>query len=45
MKKLFQRIDQSNKEHPTHSSFMGKVFVVGRNTVTVEDTIAEGISI
>ncbi|XP_064085639.1 uncharacterized protein LOC135200861 isoform X3 [Macrobrachium nipponense] len=40
MKKLFQRIDQ-NKDQ-SHSSFVGKVFVVGRNTVTVEDVIAEG---
>ncbi|XP_069980323.1 uncharacterized protein Nak isoform X1 [Penaeus vannamei] len=41
MKKLFQRIDQSNKDQ-SHQSFVGKVFVVGRNTVTVEDVIAEG---
>ena len=44
MKKLFQRIDHSAKEsHPTHSSFMGKVFVVGKHNVTVEDIIAEGM--
>ncbi|KAK8732017.1 hypothetical protein OTU49_007142, partial [Cherax quadricarinatus] len=41
MKKLFQRIDQSNKDQ-SHTTFIGKVFVVGRNTVTVEEVIAEG---
>ncbi|XP_042232422.1 uncharacterized protein LOC121873162 [Homarus americanus] len=41
MKKLFQRIDQSNKDQ-SHTSFLGKVFVVGRHTVTVEEVIAEG---
>ena len=42
MKKLFrQKIDQSNKDQ-THGSFLGKVFVVGRHTVTVEEVIAEG---
>ena len=40
MKKLFWK-DQSNKD-PTHGSFLGKVFVVGRHTVTVEEVIAEG---
>ncbi|KAK3867419.1 hypothetical protein Pcinc_027117 [Petrolisthes cinctipes] len=44
MKKLFQKIDQVNKEHQSHhhGSFLGKVFVVGRNSVTVEEVIAEG---
>lgn len=43
MKKLFSRFDargeQSSKEPNT---FIGKVFSVGRFTVTVEDIIAEG---
>ncbi|XP_054711849.1 AP2-associated protein kinase 1-like isoform X2 [Uloborus diversus] len=43
MKKLFSRFDargdQSSKEPNT---FIGKVFTVGRFTVTVEDIIAEG---
>lgn len=44
MKRLFSRSntrgDQSSKEPNT---FIGKVFNVGRFTVTVEDIIAEGI--
>lgn len=43
MKRLFSRSnpkgDQSSKEP---NSFIGKVFNVGRFTVTVEDIIAEG---
>ena len=43
MKKLFHRMDQGSKEPASgHTSYIGKVFVVGRHTVTVEDTIAEG---
>ncbi|XP_071536903.1 uncharacterized protein Nak isoform X2 [Panulirus ornatus] len=41
MKKLFNRKDLTNKDQ-SHSSFLGKVFVVGCNTVTVEEVIAEG---
>lgn len=46
MKKLFgPKIIQSNKD-TSHSyssaSFIGKAFVIGKHTVTVEDTIAEG---
>ena len=46
MKKLFQRMDQGSKE-PTigHMSYVGKVFTIGRHSVTVEDTIAEGVYI
>lgn len=43
MKKLFQRMDQGSREPSSgHTSYIGKVFVVGRYSVTVEDTIAEG---
>ncbi|XP_014474928.1 PREDICTED: uncharacterized protein LOC106744553 isoform X2 [Dinoponera quadriceps] len=39
MKKLFSKIDNTSKEP---SSYLGKVFVVGRHTVTVEEVLAEG---
>lgn len=43
MKKLFSKIetkiDTTSKET---NSYVGKVFVVGRITVTVEDVLAEG---
>lgn len=43
MKKLFSRIetkiDNTSKEP---SNYVGKVFTVGRQTVTVEEVIAEG---
>lgn len=43
MKKLFSKIetkiDNTSKET---SSYIGKVFTVGRQTVTVEDVLAEG---
>lgn len=43
MKKLFSKfetkIDQSPKEG---TSYVGKVFTIGRLSVTVEDVIAEG---
>lgn len=43
MKKLFsrfERIDQGAAREA--NNFVGKVFTVGRTTVTVEDVIAEG---
>lgn len=40
MKKLFSKIDNTSKE--TNNN-IGKVFNVGRHTVTVEDILAEGI--
>lgn len=43
MKKLFsrfERIDQGAAREA--NNFVGKVFTVGRHTVTVEDVIAEG---
>lgn len=39
MKKLFSKIDNTVKET---NNFVGKVFVVGRVSVTVEDVLAEG---
>ncbi|XP_015590213.1 BMP-2-inducible protein kinase isoform X2 [Cephus cinctus] len=39
MKKLFSKIDNTSKEP---NSYVGKVFVVGRHTVTVEEVLAEG---
>ncbi|EFN87865.1 uncharacterized protein LOC105192384 isoform X2 [Harpegnathos saltator] len=39
MKKLFSKIDNTSKEP---NSYLGKVFVVGRHTVTVEEVLAEG---
>ncbi|XP_030761493.1 LOW QUALITY PROTEIN: AP2-associated protein kinase 1 [Sitophilus oryzae] len=43
MKKLFSKIEKNydNTSKET-SSFVGKVFTVGRQTVTVEDILAEG---
>lgn len=40
MKKLFSKIDNTSKE--PNWSYLGKVFVVGRHTVTVEEVLAEG---
>lgn len=40
MKKLFSKIDNTSKEP---NSYLGKVFVVGRHTVTVEEVLAEGM--
>ena len=46
MKKFIQIIDKSSKDssHAHHhaGNFIGKTFVVGKHSVTVEDTIAEG---
>lgn len=39
MKKLFSKIENTSKEP---NSYVGKVFVVGRYTVTVEEVLAEG---
>ncbi|KOX72212.1 AP2-associated protein kinase 1 [Melipona quadrifasciata] len=39
MKKLFSKIENTSKEP---NSYIGKVFVVGRYTVTVEEVLAEG---
>ncbi|XP_053980452.1 AP2-associated protein kinase 1 isoform X1 [Hylaeus volcanicus] len=39
MKKLFSKIENTSKEP---NSYLGKVFVVGRYTVTVEEVLAEG---
>lgn len=39
MKKLFSKIDNTAKET---NSYVGKVFTVGRYTVTVEEVLAEG---
>ena len=39
MKKLFSRIENT---FDSQQGFAGKAFVVGRHTVTVEETIAEG---
>ena len=38
MKKLFSKIDQSGQQNP----LIGKVFVVGKFAVTVEEVIAQG---
>lgn len=40
MKKLFSKIDNTKETN----SYLGKVFVVGRYTVTVEEVLAEGDS-
>jgi AP2-associated kinase len=43
MKKLFSKIEtkiDSTAKEP--NSYVGKVFIVGRMTVTVEDVLAEG---
>ncbi|KAK6645052.1 hypothetical protein RUM43_001328 [Polyplax serrata] len=43
MKKLFSKIESTGKEGGHKDNhFIGKVFNVGRNTVTVEDVLAEG---
>ncbi|XP_076766823.1 numb-associated kinase isoform X2 [Xylocopa sonorina] len=39
MKKLFSKIENTSKEP---NSYIGKVFVIGRHTVTVEEVLAEG---
>lgn len=47
MKKIFSKFEKNEKiDNPTKetSNYVGKVFVVGRVSVTVEDTLAEGIS-
>jgi hypothetical protein len=54
MKKLFQRLDDKNREYnreigsssttTTGNNYVGKVFTVGRFHCTVEDTIAEGLN-
>jgi len=38
MKKLFSKIETSGQQNP----HIGKVFTVGRYSLTVEDVIAEG---
>ncbi|KAJ8669665.1 hypothetical protein QAD02_000924 [Eretmocerus hayati] len=40
MKKLFSKIDNAGAKET--SSYIGKVFVVGRHSVTVEEILAEG---
>jgi AP2-associated kinase len=43
MKKLFSKLDtrmEGSAKEP--NSYVGKVFVVGRHSVTVEDVLAEG---
>lgn len=40
MKKLFSKIDNTAAKET--SSYLGKVFVVGRHNVTVEEVLAEG---
>ncbi|XP_013109559.1 AP2-associated protein kinase 1 isoform X2 [Stomoxys calcitrans] len=49
MKKIFSKFDKNEKLETHHSSstkevnsFVGKVFTVGRVTVTIEDVLAEG---
>lgn len=47
MKKIFSKFDKNEKLETHHNtsatnSFVGKVFTVGRVTVTVEDVLAEG---
>ncbi|XP_034944817.1 AP2-associated protein kinase 1 isoform X3 [Chelonus insularis] len=39
MRKLFSKIENTSKEP---NSYLGKIFVVGRYTVTVEEVLAEG---
>lgn len=55
MKKIFSKFDKNEKLESLHhntssaketnTSFVGKVFTVGRVTVTIEDVLAEGKSI
>lgn len=48
MKKIFSKFDKNEKLESHHNStkevnsFVGKVFTVGRVTVTIEDVLAEG---
>lgn len=44
MKKLFSKIDTPGKD-ASHkdNNFIGKVYNVGRTTVTIEDVLAEGL--
>lgn len=43
MKKLFSKIETTGKEGGHKDNhFVGKVFTVGRTTVTIEDVLAEG---
>lgn len=50
MKKIFSKFDKNEKLDNSHNhstsketnSFVGKVFTVGRVSVTVEDVLAEG---
>lgn len=49
MKKIFSKFDKNEKLESHHnssiketSSFVGKVFTVGRVAVTIEDVLAEG---
>lgn len=51
MKKIFSKFDKNEKLESLHNvssaketntSFVGKVFTVGRVTVTIEDVLAEG---
>ena len=53
MKKIFSKFDKNEKleshhhntsAKETNSNFLGKVFTVGRVTVTIEDVLAEGKS-
>lgn len=40
MKKLFSKIDNTAKET---NNYVGKVFTIGRYTVSVEEVLAEGM--
>ncbi|XP_015920665.1 BMP-2-inducible protein kinase isoform X3 [Parasteatoda tepidariorum] len=42
MKKLFSRFDGRDQSSKEPNTFIGKIFAVGKYTVTVEDIIAEG---
>jgi AP2-associated kinase len=45
MKKIFSKFENKNEEKTSSnfsSNFVGKVFVVGKVTVVVEDILAEG---
>lgn len=46
MKKIFSKFEKNEKIDPAAnretSGYVGKVFTVGRTTVTVEDILAEG---
>ena len=44
MKKLFSKKENKNDTSAESNSYVGKVFVVGRQSVTVEEVIAEGKS-